>query len=573
MGTIALIVTDAASGFFGHSARLSDELAGRSVLAHTVARARRVEGVERVVVVYPAGQEPRALLAAEGEIETLAIEAGRVGCVPVLASARKWATACWRGGLGGASVYDELLPAAPILTAMEACDAASAVIVRGDWCLFDPELAGRQLAVHAEAPERLALCFSQAPPGLGAVVAHREVIREIAKHEGPEGGGASFGGMLGYHPRRPQLDPIGREVCVPVEPAVRDAGRRFVYDLPRSMARVRRVAAVLGEGMVEADAGAVVRAVGEAVGADQTLRRGLLSVGVVGVSRGEEVERAEVVTVELTPRRPVDGPIVPRVDRGRGEMSEPVAVGRVREAAAGGESAILLGGSGDALLHPAWERVIDAAQEAGALGVGIETDLLCDHATVDRLAALGRSGVLDLVSVRLNADTAQTYRRVMGVDGFPRVFDNLRRLIAARGEPGKNGIRHRLPWIVVRLIKTADTLGDLESFFTRWSRVAGVQPVIDGPSTGCGLARDASVVAMEPPRRRACRQLGRRLTVLSDGRPTMCDRDWLGVRPLGGAEESLSMAWSRVAVPLELHSQGRWDEVEPCDRCRDWFRP
>lgn len=255
MRVIAVVVADLAAGFFGTPARLSDELAGRTVLNHTVTRAGRVRGVDHVVVVHPAGQEVASLLSERKGVWTLPVVAEGVGRVSRLASARVWATSCWRGGLGGACVYDELLPAGPIIAAMGGHDATSAVIVRGDWCVFDPALASRQLAVHVEAPEQLGLCFSQAPPGLGSVVAHRVVLEEIVRGEG-----GSFGQMLGYSPRRPRLDPIGREVCVPIEPMVRDAGARFVYDLSGSRAVVRRVAAVLGEGMVEADARAVVRA-------------------------------------------------------------------------------------------------------------------------------------------------------------------------------------------------------------------------------------------------------------------------------------------------------------------------
>ena len=92
------------------------------------------------------------------------------------------------------------------------------------------------------------------------------------------------------------------------------------------------------------------------------------------------------------------------------------------------------------------------------------------------------------------------------------------------------------PWVVPYLIKTAHTLADMETFFDRWTHLAG-HAVIQPATTGCGLMPDLSPVNMAPPRRAACRQLTGRMTLHSDARIPRCDQDWLTRAPAGNAAE------------------------------------
>ncbi|WP_348246604.1 SPASM domain-containing protein, partial [Salmonella enterica] len=57
--------------------------------------------------------------------------------------------------------------------------------------------------------------------------------------------------------------------------------------------------------------------------------------------------------------------------------------------------------------------------------------------------------------------------------------------------------------------------------------------VIEPACTGCGAMPDLAPVPMTPPRRRPCRQLGRRMTILSDGTVAGCDQDWRGEAAVG----------------------------------------
>ncbi|MEX0885317.1 MAG: SPASM domain-containing protein [Phycisphaeraceae bacterium] len=552
---VALIVTDVERTRFGLRSRVGEQLAGRSVLEQTLRRAARVARVSRLVVVHPTGQRPLELVDARAiarPIEVFAFDP-ETAADEHWAAARKWAMAAWRGGLGGACGFDEALPAGPLAAALKASGSEAALVLRADWPLFDAGYASAQVAMHLEQPEAYKLTFTQAPPGLAGIVAGQSTLDQLAEHH------SSFGQALAYNPRKPRGDAIGREVNQPISAAVRDTYRRFAYDTPRSAALVGAIAEQLGAEFEDADAEAVVAAARQVEAARPEVVRGFLP---------------QQVTLELTPQRPSPGPITPQhyVSLDRAELDPVLAQRIVAQLGDGagvvGDVALRLGGLGDALLHPAWDEIVRDAHEAGVLGVCVETDLRCGRDALDRLLELP----IDAVAVRLNADCGATYRQAMGEDAFKHVTDNLRYLMEQRGRREGAG-RRGLPWLVPRLVKTAETMQDMEPFFDRWLLV-GAQPVIEPAQSGAGLMPELSPVAMAGPRRVACRQLGGRMTILSDGRVALCDQDWQGRATLGDArEEPLLTIWQRAHEHAEAHACGRFEPAALCGRCSEWHRP
>src|SRR5436853_1373113 len=63
-----------------------------------------------------------------------------------------------------------------------------------------------------------------------------------------------------------------------------------------------------------------------------------------------------------------------------------------------------------------------------------------DAGVIDKLAA----GPVDVVSVHLPAMTAQTYQKIMGVDRFTEVIENIRRFVTRRQE-----LRRSVPLIEI----------------------------------------------------------------------------------------------------------------------------
>ncbi|XAM01569.1 hypothetical protein OT109_09255 [Phycisphaeraceae bacterium D3-23] len=508
MKAIALILIDPGQGRLGHTARLDETLAGRGVLQHTVNRAARITGIDEVVLAVRDGGAGDAALPCEVppgvKHRTIAwsLQPDEQTHADAIAAARQWSATCWRGGIAGMSIYDELLPAGPVSRLMAQCHADAAVVVRGDWCCFDPALAGEQLKVHRSAPESLRLVFSQAPPGLGALVVDRMVADDLAQHR------STIAQLLCYNPKKPALDPISRDVCVAVPAAVRDRHRRFIYDTPRSQAHLRAIAERLGTKFDDADA--------------ETLAAGSLAIDRKNPTA--QLDRLPPhLTLELTPNRPATGPITPQyhLDLPREPMGTALAIDLVQQIGEQGDSVILLGGLGDALLHDSWLGIVRAARDAGVRGIGIETDLLCDADTIAKLS----DAPVDVLSVRINADSAAVYEQLMGRDGFKTVMDNLQALMTGDGRFSRGA--HQRGWVVPRLVKVADNLTDMETFFERWTQLAG-WAVIDRFETGQGLIADQGPVPMQPPRPPGfappIERQKQRLTILSDGGVTLCAR-------------------------------------------------
>ena len=575
MTTLAIIQVDLNHGRFGHAVSLLDDLAGKAVLQHTIDRAARIEGLDEVVLMHPAGQSLDSAyeMPSGGPPITTAVMQTReqdAWLHDVIGSGRKWSLTAWRGGIGGMTIYDEMLPAAPFLKVMQDKNAESLVALRGDWCCIDPELATKQLELHRSAPEAMKLTFAQAPPGLSPLVAHRSVLQDMTEHN------ATVANLLCYNPSKPVIDPVGKDVNVQVPASVRGQYRRFVYDTPRAVEHLQVIAQYLGEALASADVAAVTDA----------------SRGVEANEPWRELERLpQQLNVELSPRREVNGPIVSQhhLDLSREDMvGETVdalfeSLGRARllpsresscaTGSAGAslsrttdDTAILFSGLGDPLLHDDWFETLQRATDANLLGVGIETDLLVDEVTIDRLATLP----LDVVAVRLNADTAATYEKLMGVDGFGQVMDNLQRLFKARNGNRQNGQGFR-GWIVPRLVKVAENLSDLETFFERWMTIAG-WAVVDRAKTGRGLIPDMSPVPMEVPEPPGAEFVPappkQRLTVLSDGTVCLCSEDWLGRLSLGSlSNQGLLELW-RGSASLADVSGG--DSVV-CPSCARWL--
>jgi len=566
---IALIPTRLVTTALGLPSLVAHKIGGRTVLEHTVARVARVPSVRKIVLLHGEGQDPMALLSGRDFPKPICCHADPQGLEDLYtqkhAIARKWALGAWRGGLGGAMCYDELLPAGPMLAAMQEHKAQSALVIGADWLLVDPDYCRQVLELHLEHPEDMQMTFTQAPPGLCGVAVGRELISQFAQ------GHAGFGQTIAYNPAKPQADPIGRDVCKQIPASIRSCGKRLIYDTPAAAARIRWMADQLADRFGEASAQVIAELVS----------------GVDDQTASRFAKLPQMITLELTPRRLVTGPIVPQhyVNLDRPDMALDTALRIVSQMGEGRDIALTLGGLGDALLHPQWEQIVIAVREAGVLGLAVETDLLVDQPVLEKLLELP----IDVVSVRLNADTAALYKKVMGPisdgvdDGFAKVLKNLEWLFNTRngrtrellGSPSSSptGRGAGVPWIVTRLVKTKETLDDLETFFDRWVYYAG-HAVIEPATSGCGLGPDLSPVCMAPPRRFGCRQVRQRMTIHSDGRVARCDQDWLGRASAGDAATTpLVDIWDSMCSIRESHEEGRWDDLDLCGTCHEWHRP
>jgi hypothetical protein len=411
----------------------------------------------------------------------------------------------------------------------------AAVLVGADWVCVDPALVEDLIARYRQRPRGEGahrLTFCQAPPGLGACLLERSLVKELAE-KGPSAGVfASIGGLLGYVPIAPLADPIAKPVCVAVPPALRDAPHRLIPDSDPRRAAMARVLDAVG---IDAGADAIAAAWSETNPGPREVILELCTGRRAGIARGVEA-----------PERPV--------------LNLATADAIFRELAAlRSDAVVTLAGAGDPVLYTELPKIVSLARRAGVAGVHLRTDLLCERTRVEELLSAG----FDAISVNVAAETAATYRAVMGVDAFDRVRENLMCLLERRSIAG--GLPS--PWIVPRITRCDATYGEIEGFYDRWIMLAGCA-VIDP------LNEVRPGERIEPLPRPACavqRARRERMLVLSDGKVPATDKDTAGDRIVADARaDGVAGAWrkilsrqdTRVVEPKEmLHGAGSRSRV------------
>ncbi len=524
-----------------------------TLLAHTLLRLSRCKRLDAILLIQPTGDPAPAIPADSALAQLLTIHRTNLPLTDantaIRRAARAWSPTAWRGGLGGATCYDEFLCAGPMLEAIDAASASAALLVAPDWALVDPAICDAVIDRHLSNTDALRLVFTQAPPGLAGCLIDRGLLAELRDN------GGTIGSILEYNPRIPQGDPIGKDPCVLIPPEVRNFPSRATGDAPRYLRALRTIEHRAD--LLTLDAAAIMK---------------LLPAPISALP--------QQVTLEINTTRNTSGPAVPLLPpltpgEGRGEGSPEVrqtqdlsldtAKNIFRDLAAEPDTAITLAGLGDPLFHPHWDAIILAAREAGIGAIHVQTDLLVDVSVLQRILELP----IDVLSVNIHADTAATYQAMMGRDGFKQVLTNIEWLLNHRGRASRPG----LPWIAPRFVKTAANVHELESFFDRWFYFCG-HAIVESPAPADGAVAASPVLDMAPPRRRPCRQLSNRMTIHCDGSLALCDQDSRGRAALGtAAEQPIAQLWQSLDTIRAAHTQQNFTHAPLCATCREWHRP
>lgn len=527
----AVIPVDMDASTLGTPRALDATFMGVSPLRATLERLARCRGLEVAVLLTSDPEGVKVLVG--GEVKGLRVEYVRTPASPLggrvagVRAARLWADSSWRGGLCSMTCYDEVLAPGHTLGALKQTGCDAALLVGADWCLVDPALCDAVIDRYRENPVRHRLTFCQGPPGLAGCLLDAGLLREIAASVAKGGPFASLGGLLGYVPINPLVDPIAQPVCVHVPAAVRDTLFRCVPD-----STVRRT-------MLEQ---AMALAVGDR-GWRGALELGAEQIASAILQRQRDVPSGmpKQTILELCVGRASTGLRAAWLGADLDALERPVmtralahriftAIGEQRS-----DAVVDFAGFGDPLLHPEFADFARLAKECGVAGVHIRTDLLAPEATVDRLL----DSDVDVVSVDLLANTAETYRRLVGRDAFRQVVTNIERLLTRRQVV--DGLPR--PWIVPRIMRCDAAYAEIEAFFDKWLLLAG-SAVIDQ------LPRPIEGERIEPlgkPDRTRRRDWRSRLMVLSDGAVPLDERDKSPSRPVGNVgSEPVATVWRRL---------------------------
>lgn len=352
-------------------------------------------------------------------------------------SARAWAGTCWRGGIGGMTVFDEVYDPVLAADAMEREGLDGTLLIGAEWCAIDPGLTRQVVERFAEVHMAQPLAFTQAPPGLCGCVVSRELARDLAKGVESCSPLASIAGVLGYRPLNARADLIAQTGCVAIPASVRSTLARFVPDHGRWM------------GNMAGDSN------GAAVDAEH-------ACGAVRASmlRGSERWPTEVVIPVSSDGWWIDAGAIVRL------------LGAIDADAAAPALTIVGSAEFDAFLHPGIRTILEAAAGAKHGGrftaVHLRTRLLAEPEKLAAILPLLAESV-DVVSVDCVAGSAETHALLTGKGGFDRLMNNIDALLGARRARG--GLL--TPWIVPRITRRDAVYSEIEGFFDKSVLVAG----------------------------------------------------------------------------------------------------
>lgn len=544
MKIIAVLDADLERTWLGTRSRLADVVAGEPVLRQTVARVAQCKRIDAIHVLAPQVQHGvmRDMLAGLPVQFESAPQAADPRAAAVRAG-RKWGLAAWRGGPGDACWFDEGINIAALQRIGEAAGADGVAIVPAAACAVDPALIDAIAEHYVAFGEDQPFVFSQAPPGLGTIVVRPAFLARLIQAQHPPGR------LFTYRPHNPVTDIINKDACYRCDHNVVCTPVRFIADTHRTTERLK---ALLNDGAPGAADSVALCAAANA----------WLATNADAIP--EEIE------IELTTRDELaSSPVRPRGEalKRSGDMD----LSRLEQLLAGLEPYddvnIVLGGFGDPLLHPEFDRALSIVRNSAALGVAVRTSALTmDEAVSRRLIEQD----VDVVAPLIDAADAGAYARLHGCDGFERAVKNVEQLLHLRRQAGRTA-----PLVAPELVKTRDNLDQMEGFFDGWLQLAD-WVTIAGFNHGAGQRPDRSVRSMAPPTRRPCSRLWRRCVVLADGRYVACDQDWRGAAPLGRVGETAPAdvwngdAWQAMRA---AHTRQDFATCPLCSTCDDWHRP
>ncbi|MDP9173543.1 MAG: radical SAM protein [Planctomycetota bacterium] len=455
-----------------------------------------------------------------------------------ISAARRWADG-WRGGLLSTCEFDRGFHAGWISEIQQNFDSDAVLLIDPAAGLVDPTLLDAMIE-HAEQNDEIDFFFSPAAPGLSGVLIRNSLLAQLSTSD------THPGAMLAYRPDLPQRDPISTPACVPIPASIARTTQRFSLDSERQIDRISTGTVHLNGQLISTQAEQLLHSLSDATVTARMPREVVIELNVERMSapiywpgKYLKLERAELP-----------------LDTAKALLDEIAEVDDLR---------LVFSGVGDPLLYRQLFDLIDHAHQAGIEAIALETDLLAGDETIDRLA----DSPVGVISVYMPALSAEVYRAVMGADGWASAMENLRRLLQRRLNS-----RRGTPLIVPTFVKLNENLAEMEPWYDHWLRTLGCA-VVTGPTGYAGQMPDVSVANMEPPLRRPCARLAKRLTVLSDGRFVACEQDIQGLMPLGTAgRNSVADIWSSAAANLRRdHQVGNWQRHSLCSRCRDWHRP
>lgn len=550
MRIVAALQADLEVTHLGTRSRLADELRGVPVLRRTVERLALVSSLDAVYVLAPTPQRDRCRRILEGtRAKILDHTPGPSPWSSLVRSARKWSLDSWRGGIGGATSFDEYCDCRLLKGLLERVNADAVMVVPAAAALLDPDLTEKMIRHRREAEEEVRLVFTPVPPGLTGILLDADLIRELA------GSNLPVGWLFGYQPNAPRKDLIFQPSCMEAPPSLRFVSGRLIADTDRSMRRL----------------------------ADLLAAHPSLAADEIGAWLENEESKAtsptpREVEIELTTDDPFPNAVLhPRGDRvpQRGPLDIGVVQDIATDLIAVDDSLVVLGGFGDPLRHPNFREVLRSLRPEstdGVFGLCIRTravDLSDEH-----IEAILDARV-DVLNVILDAWSPELFAKLAAPTNpesasLEQVLARIDRLTKQREQRGVS-----TPLIVPEFTKSRLNVHEMDDFFDGWLRRLGVASIV-GHSHRAAQFPDLALLNMAPSPREYCRRIQSRCLVLADGKVIACDQDLRAAHPVGDLRsETLTQVWTAPnCTDLRVaHHSLDLAALPLCTGCNDWHRP
>ena len=504
--------------------RLDESFLNHTILQATLERLNQCRLFGEIIIIVPQDFAVESLINIERLTnKNVVIHRSAVPLYDaqhaVIAAGRRWSESSWRGGIGGLTIFDEIICPKIMAEVMEQHDLDAALVVGPDWPLLDPsEETGCDALINQfqQLPDRRQITFSQAPPGLMGCVVSKSTMADLAHRDHRQ----TIGALLTYIPHLPQRDPVTLDMCVKLPAKIRNRTERLTFDSDERVADLCKTFEPLGEKVLNFNAEQIL----------ETIPPG-----------GSDTDLPHELEIELTTERLVAGP--PRTPSyetpDRIPLTQSQLENIISQSANRNDTIITLRGFGDPLLHHDFEDFIKFIRWAGISALHLHTDLI---EPVDLIKNLHRLPI-EVISVNVNADMQSTYRQAMGKDLFTDIIANLEPLINRRIAMNEGPEYLALPWIVPTLARSQDTHCDMQSFFDRWVyflNAAVVEPPpVDDP--------EDHIIKLPIPQAARNRRDREVMLVLSDGSVPLEPDDRLGKNIIGNINNtSISELWHHL---------------------------
>ena len=369
----ALVPIDPQANGLGWKRSLAEDIGGRTVLQATLERVGRSATLDRIILIAPRSFEIDPLI--DRDAIALPVDIERCETNPygpgheAVAAARRWSDTCWRGGVAGMSVYDEVFSPEVMSGIVARHGVAAALLVGPDWPLVDVEGAEGCDAIvrrFGECPQQN-IVFTQAPPGLCGCLITAALLEQLGRDRNRL---ATIGGLLVYQPHAPQGDPIARDANVQLDHRVRRSLTRATYDSARQRRYLR------------------------AALPDPRDWPKLTSAEIAArLETHVDLECADLprhIVVELCTDRSSTGVLASPVSRP--QLTRDLLERILEPLADADDIAVTFAGAGDPLHHEDFDDLVRLAKQRGASGVHVRTELLADRATIEPARAERRGG-------------------------------------------------------------------------------------------------------------------------------------------------------------------------------------